>query len=397
MSEALEWSERVPPLAENRIRYMVLLIGLTIALLAIAGRPYEAIAPSSNFFSTKMPPVVPDSQTMKTDFERKSVTEVTVADTAYCPVKTREKNYKSRFDPVTLSYQAIDTNDGKTYGSDESPGNSLLVTSSSLGEGNGVFSDQSDESVLTFDSLLASTGLQTTPVSGNGQLNISLPESLSDLIRVIGDYENDKNVKVLGRISASGVYSKTARAMAINSLAKFGKSASTVKLLSTIICDSNEPFALREISINTLVDIDGEKFEKFFIDTCVAMIGPRSVDVRLFELLTLAAYRDISIYESRSMQKIVPVIEGYASQSKSIAALCSIKLRFKEYKSTQSELQRYERSANPLVLSSLVYYLGQNAAQDELAREMLTRAAKQTVNPQVRIMANNALSAKALD
>ena len=103
------------------------------------------------------------------------------------------------------------------------------------------------------------------------------------------------------------------------------------------------------------------------------------------------------MYDGRSMKKTLREIESFGGQSNIIKALCSIKLRFADYKASPSELKEYDRSKDPLVLSSFVYYLSKNAAKDKFAHELLVKTAKETVNPSIRAMATYALNATALD
>ena len=193
MNEAIEWSEKVPPLAENRIRYMALLIGLTIVLLAIASQPFDPVAPSNDFFATSTidGPVktaeLPDIDDLSSSDDVTSLAiEVepvknNINSSGHSAVTRPDKSYRSKFNPATLSYNAVNNAGSGNLMSAGQMDKGALVTNSPLGNDNERFSDgNKDESLLTFDNLLASTGLQNSSISrkfGNDHSNISLPDS----------------------------------------------------------------------------------------------------------------------------------------------------------------------------------------------------------------------------
>jgi hypothetical protein len=314
----------------------------------------------------------------------------------HSPVTKPEKSYKSRFNPATLSYTAVDdTPQGVSLDVDSSLESDPLISTNPLGTtDDDLIGTHKDISLVTFDNLLASTGLTENKADSTTRLkseHIKLPESLPRLLKVIGDFADGHKDGVLRNIASDTKHPSRTRAMAISSLARFGRNSETTRILNAIVRDINESHAVREVSLNVLVDIDGPQFEKFFVESCLNQLKGRS-DRRLGQLLMLAAYRDVELYNGRSLRKVLRELEPYTNQSSMIAGLCSIKLRMKDYDAPDHELKGYSASHDVVVLSSLVNYLARNAGKNEFAQKLLSQTARESNNPQIRKLAHSALS-----
>ena len=382
MNESIHWSEAVPSLAENRVRYMAVLIACTIIMLGIVAIPYDAVAPSQNFFTSNS-----DSELTLDS----GVSEVSLDTDSLVHNKVPFDDGGIAIRPTINQTSTKDSSVVQVL-TDPNLSAAPFISTNPLGTGDSRFSDDSDNlSVVTFDKLLASTGFTKINKTEKPSEQIVLPARLSDLLKVIGDLEDNKKLHSLLKIAGSQDFAVKARAMAISALTKFADNDLVSDLLYKILESKKEPYSLKEISINTLVDIDGVTFEKFFVNSCFSMVNSKVKDIRMCELLTLAAFRDVSLYNGRSVKKVVPQIRQYVSRSEFINSICSTQLRLKGYRATATELENYYDSQNLSVLSSFVYYIGKNAEKDPLSRTLLLKIAKTSLNPSIRRLVNKAL------
>ena len=332
MSENEGLLRRVPALAENRVRYILLFIGITLSILL-----YLAKVP------IKAPPL------SRSLFERTS-------SSAGSLVRGEKR-------------------DGQAETHAEGERRELSL----------------DE--LSFDDLAKSSGFSEellTP-SDSSIEGDELPSSFRKLLKLLGDYRRQGEVAKLSSIVDNSDNPSRARILALGELRHFDGNTQVGDTLISLIEDSQEPFYIRESALSSLLHIDGRAFAKFFEELCLKQLRSEHEDRRVSELLKLAAYGDVVLYGGRSLNKLLPKLQSLAQQSELAATLASFRLRLDETELGPVEITRYKSSKDLTVLSNFLAYLKKRSLYDPDARSLLEDFASQHSKARIRKLAKGAL------
>ena len=424
MSDDRSWVESIPSVSENRVRYIVFLLFLTLAIIFyLAKIPVPKSGPPDNLFvnspqgdnnmasgRSRLADILGGQNNGNSSTGNSgsgSNSNISNASgnngtgqysTGYNATanNANPNNYTNQFGNATnegvslpprhtgntLPLPTLLANNGGSFGNNLASGSR---TNTQGGNSGGI-------SNLTFENLMAKTGFNSNQnMSQSMSQSIVLPSDLPGLLRVIGGYQRKKDLSALGLIAGKQRYSNKARALALGALRHFTNAREASDILQRIIESPDEPFFVREAALSSLLHIDGEAFEEFYSRLTLTQLKSAVKDMRICELLVLAAYGDAVIYRGRSLKKLLPKLEALGNQSELAQALASFKLRLPGAKAHPTDIARYRTSTNVTVLSNFIAYLRQRSLFDEEARKTLHEFSSRHSLPLVRQMAMAAL------
>ena len=397
MHDDRSWAESVPSVSENRVRYIVFFLFLTLIILVyLAKAPMPKSAPSDDLFvgTTDTRNNAKSGRSRLADMldagkgtGSGSANQGTQGNQSgslnvAAPNPTEGVSLPPPTRRTSLPMPTLLTNRGS--GSSNS--------SSRFGNNLGNNKGRKDISNVTFEDLMAKTGFsKSSTMASSMTQSINLPKDLPGLLRVIGAYRRKKEISTLGLIAGKQRYSNQARALALGALRNFNNAREATDVLTSIIESPDEPFFVREAALSSLLHIDGQAFEEFYARLTLSQIKAPVPDMRVCELLVLAAYGDAIMYRGRSLKKLLPRLEALGNQSEIAQALASFKLRLPGAKAHPTDIARYRVSQNVTVLSNFIAYLRQRSLFDEEARKSLNEFATRHSIPLVRQMAKSAL------